>query len=250
MSTPELDPHFARAVRDELSALGTSRSRLQRHQRHTRAVAIGVGVVVAATATTGAAILVNTYPGETTVASLGNTVTITHTGTGQIDLGPAPENADVVSVKLSCTSDAGGRVSFLTRPQADTPGDQWVETPCPNTLRVPDALLPPDGSTSITITADSDTTWTASAQYATSATTEWGVNANGQTYGVTNHNGSPDLVAARATNGRYGYMLDSDWMVLDVDHPINIYKSDGTTVIGQWTVEPAPGDVPSPTPTK
>ncbi|MHA6694670.1 hypothetical protein [Homoserinimonas sp. A520] len=239
MSITEMDAEFARGVRAELAAIGTKDSRLQRHQRRARAVAMSISAVVLLGATTGAAVIINNLPGTTTVAPLGNIVTATHTGTASIDLSPAPANATVVVIDLTCVSDTG-RVSLLTVPSAGSEGPGGVEVNCTSnvgrTIHIEDGLLPTAGTTSITITADPGTTWNATAQYATSATTDWGVNPNGQTYGVPNVNGVPDLTAAQATNGEQGYVYAEELLAMDHEGFIDVYASDGTTVVGQFPI--------------
>ena len=119
--------------------------------------------------------------------------------------------------------------------------DESASWNCSNPIRtdtthIIDGRLPEPGSTSITITADPGTEWSVTAQYASRSTTPWEVNANGQTYGVPNENGVPDLSAAQATNGKQGYILDKE--LLTMDHPgfINVYESDGSTVIGKFPI--------------
>lgn len=236
MSTTKMDTEFAQAVRAELTAIGTKESRLHRHQRRTRTIAMSVGAVVLLGATTGAAAVINSLPGTTSVAPLGNIVTAEHSGTGSIDLGSAPANATVVVIDLTCVTDAGW-VSVLTVPNAGSEGPDGTGVDCAvnagRTIHIDDGLPPLTGTTSITITADSGTTWNATAQYGTSATTEWGVNANGQTYGAPNINGVPDLTPARASNGELGYIFSEELLAMDQEGFINVYESDGTTVIGQ-----------------
>lgn len=241
MSTTEMDTDFASAVRAELTAIGTTRSHLQRHQRRTRALAIGVGALALAGTTTGAALIVSGLPGVTTVGPLGHSVTVTHTGTGSIDLGPAPENAAVVVIDLTCVSDSG-QVAYLTVPEEDaggTGGGAFCDV-VRDTMHIPNGMLPPAGSTSITITAQPGTTWTASAQYGTSTSSAWGINANGQTYGLPNSQGTPDLQAVWTVDGERGYVYPDEYSQGDVDRPVNIYKSDGTTVIDQMVTEIVP----------
>jgi hypothetical protein len=229
-----MDTNFAQGVRAELAAIGTKNSRLQRHQRRTRALALSIGAVALLGATTGAAVVINNRPGTTTVAPLGNIVTATHTGTASIDLGSAPANATVVVIDLTCVS-GDGLITALTLPSAgfEGPGGSGVYCEVGRTAHIEDGLPPAAGTTSITITADPGTTWNAAAQYATSTTTDWGVNANGQTYGVPNLNGIPDLTPARASNGELGYIFTEDVWAMDQEGFINVYESDGTTIIGQ-----------------
>ncbi len=242
MSTIEtntgMNTDFARGVRAELAAIGTGRSRLRRHQRHTRALALGLGAVALAGATTGAAAVVSNLPGTTTVGPLGGVVSASHTGTGTIELGTAPAHAAVVIVDLTCVSSTGTVTVRLDRTQAESADS--VNADCGivrGTTHIDDALLPAAGSTSITVTADPGTRWRATAQYATSSTTPWGVNSHGQTYGAANGHGVPDLSAAEATNGKQGYIFTRQLLAMRHDGFINVYESNGTTIVGRFPIE-------------
>jgi len=240
MNTTEMNSEFARAVRAELIAIGTKSSRLQRQQWRTRGLALTIGALALAGATTGAAVIVNNFPGATTVAPLGQIVTATHTGTATLDLGPAPAHAGAVIVDLTCLS-SEGTVSVPTNPQSEGRGEQpgSAEGDCAlvrNPTHIDNGLLPASGTTSITITATPGTSWKATAQYASSSTTPWGVNARGQTYGVPNVHGLPDLTPAQATNGKQGYIATEELLAMDHDGYINVYESDGSTVIGKFPI--------------
>jgi hypothetical protein len=64
----------------------------------------------------------------------------------------------------------------------------------------------------------------------------WGVNADDQTYGAINDRGTPDLVAAVATNGRSGYVYASQLMSEASGVTLNVYESDGKTPIGKFVL--------------
>jgi hypothetical protein len=89
--------------------------------------------------------------------------------------------------------------------------------------------------------------WRLTATYAQVSTSDWGVNGNGQTYGVANDDGTPDLIAAIATNGKTGYVYARDLeqpapTTLQTGTPpgptrtIPVYTSDGHTEIGQFLI--------------
>jgi hypothetical protein len=248
MNMTEMNPDVARAVRAELVSIGTRGSGLQKHQRRSRALAFSIVAVAIAGATTGAAIVAN-LPGTTTVDPLGGAVTAMHSGTATIDLGPAAGGSNSVILDLSCIS-VTGKISVPLTPGvaqdssgATTPGGaETVEFDCgagSRTVHIDDGLLNP-GGTSITITADPGTTWTAVAQYGTATTTDWGVNANGQTYGADNKkNGMPDLQSAQATNGAVGYIFTEELYAFQGSGYLNVYESDGVTVLGKFPI----GDV-------
>jgi hypothetical protein len=236
MNTPTLDTVRAAAIERELMAIGTPQSRLERRQRRTQVVGISLGSIMLAGALTGGAIVVSNLPGWTTIAPLGGVVTGTYTGTANVELGTPPPDAAVVILDITCTE--GGAMEV---PVAGGGGVTWD---CSDPIRsetthIRDGQLPAGGTTFITITADPGTEWTIRAQYGTSDTTPWGVNANGQTYGVPNKNGAPDLTATLATNGKQGYISEEELTAFEGEGFINVYTSDGTTVIGQFPI----GDV-------
>ena len=239
MSTTEMNPRFARGVRAELAAIGTKPSRLQRQQRHARALLIGIAVLAIVGATTGAAIVVNNLPGTTTVTPLGNITTATHTGTGTLQLGPVPAGSDEVIVNLTCLNKKGA-VSLKTKPESGGSGFDIVTLYCgkgrTKPAHIEQGLLPKAGSTTITITADPSTKWTATAEYASSSTSAWGVNAHGQTYGLCDYTGCPDLGAVRVINGVQGYIYVPTFGGFAAGSYVKVYKSDGTTVIGRFLI--------------
>jgi hypothetical protein len=237
MSTTEMDPQLARALRAELAAIGTKHSRLQRHQRRSRALAVGLGVFTIAGAITGAAIVVNSVPGSTTVAPLGGITSDSHTGTGTLDLGPVPASAGAVIIDLTCLNQQETLI-VPTKPQAPGSPESFVTIYCSGRIdpvHIKDALLPKPGSTTITITADPQTRSKATAEYASSFTSAWAVNARGQTYGLCNHNGCPDLMAARIIDGQEAYISTKESTALIGSGYLN-YKSDGTTFVGQFPI--------------
>jgi hypothetical protein len=245
-TTSNSDSDFSGAVRAELVAIGTKKSWLQRRQRHGR-VAAGVVIMIAvAGATTGAVIVVNNLPGSTSVAPVGSIVTVTHTGTATIDLGPAVKGANSVILDVTCIGDTG-TLSVPATPGAVQDGSGKVVDSMPemagwdcatrsSTVHIDDGYLSP-GGTSITVTADPGTTWKAVAQYGSSTTSTWGTNANGKTFGVPNkQNGMPDLEGAKATNGKLGYIYTKELGAFRGTGYINVYESDGTTVIGKFRI--------------
>lgn len=236
MSITEMNRATSDAVRAELTSVGSGRSGLERGQRRTRAITLTAGAAVLAVATMGAAIVVNNLPGTTTVGAVGTLVSGSGVGSGLLDLGPAPSGADAVIIDLTCLSPSG------TVEVATTPGTGSVaasaQADCALTqsaMHVTDGLLPTSG-TSIEVTATPGTKWSATARYATTSISEWGVNANGQTYGVPNANGVPDLEAAQATNGRQGYISSDEMMHFTGSGTIPVYESDGVTVIGEFPI--------------
>jgi hypothetical protein len=235
MNTTELRPSVASAIENELAAIGTANSRLQRSQRHARRVVAVLGTIAGAVVLTGGAILAIGFPGETTTTPIGGVVSGTYTGTASVDLGAAPADAGAVILDVTCIQ--GGGVIEVRLNGRNAESVSWDCDVRKDTTHIIDGKLPDPGTTTITITADPGTQWTVTAQYATTSTTEWGVNANGQTYGVPNENGVPDLTPALATNGKVGYIFNRELLSFEGgEGTINVYESDGTTVIGQFFI--------------
>lgn len=235
MSTPTLDAVRTASIEQELMSIGTPNSRLQRHRRRVRAATFTVGGIGVAGLLTGGAIFISSLPGTTTVTPMRTApVTGSFVGTADIDLGAAPADAAVVILDIACTADGGAMEVPTTRGGA-------VSWDCSDPIfdgdvQISNGALPASGTTSITITAAPGTEWSVVAQYGSSNTTEWGVNAHGQTYGVPNENGVPDLIASQATNGEQGYTLESEMNEFEGEGFINVYRSDGTTVIGKFLI--------------
>ena len=113
-------------------------------------------------------------------------------------------------------------------------------------------LGPGQHSTEIRTSAP-DVRYRLKATYVNQTATEWAVNENGQTYGVANEQGSPDLVAVIATTGKQGYAYPADLNVQpDFKSPeealawqeahqgetfsVPVYDADGKTVIGEFII--------------
>lgn len=236
MNAITLDPVRAAAIERELAAIGSRDSRLRRRQRRVRVISVTVGSVALAGALTGGAILVSNLPGEVTTKPLGAIVKGTFVGSSNVELGEPPADAAAVVLEIGCSG--GGEMSV---PLTGGVNGDVVSWDCAgrdprDTVRIGSGQLPAEGTSFISITAAPGTEWTVIAQYAISSTTEWGVNANGQTYGVPNDNGIPDLMSAQATNGELGYIFHSDLLAANHDETINVYAADGTTVIGGFHI--------------
>lgn len=231
MST-DMHPETAAAIRAELAAIGTRHSGLQRRQRRSRLVASVAGIAAVAVTTSAAALVAAGLPGTTTTAATGATTTVTRTGPALVDIGRAPDSADAVVVEIRCRNHIG----MVTVP---TVGDGGSGRSCREggSLRVVDGRLPAAGTTTVSIEASPGTRWTASLRYASAVTSEWGVNAHGETYGVENATGHPDLVPGRTDDGRRGWVR---WDEAAVADDVDVYETDGVTVIGRSTATVAP----------
>jgi hypothetical protein len=103
------------------------------------------------------------------------------------------------------------------------------------------------GQHTLVIEAGGDERWRVTATYVTVTATAWKVNAAGQTYGVENAHGSPDLIAVIATNGVQGYVYGRDLnppmptslQTVPPDSPrrtLPVFASDGRTRVGEFVL--------------
>jgi len=111
------------------------------------------------------------------------------------------------------------------------------------------------GQHTTSIRTSDDARWTLTVTYVDRETTGWATNDSGQTYGVANDHGTPDLVAVIATDGTPGYALAADLAAAEgptftspadalawqnTHHgdaaSVPVYKSDGKTVVGEFRV--------------
>lgn len=236
----DMHPAAAATIRAELAAIGSGRSRLQQRQRRVRVTSSLVAVAALAVTTSAAALVAAGLPGSTAVTALGVETTGTHTGPALVDVGRAPEGARAVIVDLTCLNDVG----MLNVPTIEGGMGLSCRGNSGGTVHIPDGRLPSAGTTAISIEASSGTQWKATVQYASAVTSEWAVNARGQTYGVENATGHPDLVPATADNGRKGWALWSEWYAAEKSGTVNVYESDGSTVIGHSEVVVGADEVP------
>ena len=248
MTTREMDPVFASALREALIANVEHAPRLRRRWQWR----LGIGLFAGSVFVGGAAALaagVFSLPGAPLDTQLGNIITVTRTGSATVDLGPAPATATNISLTLTCLSvgtfEFPDGSSVTCSPPLSTAAGSYGQS----TEVVP--LQP--GQHTVTIDTSANASWTLQAIYVNRVTTSWGTNASGQTYGVTNQNGTPDLVAVIIDQGKVqGYVKASDlncasgnyvvhtpaqalaWDAASKNRNISIpvYESDGRTVIG------------------
>lgn len=179
---------------------------------------IGIALVVALGGTAAAAAAgLLTIPGATEYTPVATSVTETHSGTGTLDLGDVP--ADATGVALSFTCETPGSFSFDDG--AGITCATAADSAHPATYVLP--LTAIDGGR-VSITTTPDATWTLTAGYVIGTISPWGVNQSGETYGITNDDGDPELIAVIATNGAQGYVHRSD-----------LEDADGTTATKGFT---------------
>lgn len=190
-------------------------------------------------------------PGADKVVELSDARTHDGSGTETVRLGAVPAGATAVQTSLTCLSP--GQIRW---PGGASMTCSAAEVPSTSQLSVD---LPGDGD-ELVIRAGAGTSWQIETTYVRVETTDWGVNANGDTYGVTNDHGTPELVAVVATNGREAYVYADDLdgvsntaatspeEALEQQEAqggetvtIPAYESDGETVVGEFAVQAGDG---------
>lgn len=241
-----LDHKFADGVREQLVSTASGTSPLAARTRQTRR-AMGIAAVAAAgvVLSAGALVVSAFVPGQHVVSPLGEPVSENHVGSATIQLGERPEGANAARVVITCTGpgtfviDHMSEVSTMECADVDefTPiEDGRLLAPVGNTMTLA-ALGIASGESTFDVDVSEGSPWTVVVSWVKTVTTDWGVNANGQTYGTPNENGQPDLIAVQATNGKVGYSYWSDFMTHgDQGDTFPVYEPDGITVIGEFFI--------------
>lgn len=254
MNEPHLDDIFSTALRNvlvaQVDAAMPVKKRKHRRQWLGAGVFAGAGLLGGIGAA-AAGILV--LPGGDAVTTLASPVTGTYTGTATVDLGPVPEGVTSVAVELTCLTP--GRFAYDDGASVVCDGTDMGTRSAVSGYSIPLTT----GQHTITITADQAARWTLTATYVNQTITEWATNEHGQSYGIENSNGRPDLVAVVATNGKTGYAFRADmddaagedeqkafkspedaiaWQKArqGMTFSVPVYESDGTTLVGEFMV--------------
>lgn len=187
-------------------------------------------------------------------------VTMTHTGTATVDLGPRPPETEEIVFSVECLSP--GQVTLPYGITACTNDESAAALSAGTENYIP---LDPEQD-SLVIKAPEETRYRITTRYAISDVTDWKMNANGQTYGLKNRNGTPDLVPVTTSKDEAGWAYADDieevggfqtgppknakstpGPTLKKDTTVPVYKSDGSTLIGK--LQPQPEEAPRLLPT-
>jgi PASTA domain len=257
MTMLEMDPVFSAALREALLVTARDVPRARRRWRWR----LGAGMFVGSTLVAGGAALASgvfSQPGAPVDTPLANIVTVTHTGSATVNLGPPPAKTTNVSLTLTCRT--VGTFDFPNRSSMSCDATD-LSRPFPEAQQASEVVPLTPGRNAVTITTSTHASWTLQAVYVNQVTTPWGTNAAGQTYGVQNQKGTPDLIAVVVDHGKgQGYVKASELSCAergDVNTPaqalvwdresqnrnisIPAYKSDGSTVIGSFIIGDASG---------
>jgi len=241
--TVRMDEAFAAGLRAALVEHVETTPARRRRTRWQVTLGVGVGVLLVGGGVAVAAGVLP-LPGADVVTPLASSVTGTGTGTGTVELGTPPAGATSIDIKVTCLT--AGR--FFTADGASLECSAADAGHGSMDWQVPLQV----GQHTTVIRAGSGERWRAVATYSHVTTTEWGINADGLTYGIMNDKGIPDLLAVIATNDRAGYVYSRDLQGPEptglqtgasTSKPIQlpVYTSDGHTVIGEFITNEAPG---------
>lgn len=244
-SQQPMDERFARAFRHELEESVRRGDESWWRKAARRPVrAAGISGIAIALAAGGAVAVTAILPGGTESTPLAQAVVVERTGTATVELGTRPDHASAVALEFTCLS--AGHFSFPDGASVACSADEVAAGGHRVTTGYPLALAP--GQHSVTISAPDGARWRLSATYVVTKTRPWAVNAKGQTYGVANEQGEPDLIAVMASNGKVGYAYSSELNGPQPTSPedavkgngqsrtVRVYLSDGETVVGEFIV--------------
>lgn len=243
--TVQMDETFAAAMRDLLvEQVHGARSPSRWSARPRRWIARAGALLVLAAGGGGIAHALGawtTEPGGDAVTELAAPVTATGTGTQTIDLGAPPSGTTAISISFTCLTAGDFTFADGAAIVCDS-ADRRQSSTGTYTMRI----VPGQDGTTITARPAS-ARWRLVATYVSATTTAWGINASGQTYGVQNQHGTPDLVSVTATNHRTGYVYATQLVpplpktiaqaLAQNNAPprtLTVYESDGKTPIGEF----------------
>ncbi|USQ77433.1 peptidase M56 family protein [Ornithinimicrobium cryptoxanthini] len=253
-------------LRDPVDRFEQIRERVRRRRRRQAVVGGAAGAVVLALAVPLATQLLPDEPaiapgsataleedllGGTRVTPLSEPRTVTGTGTATVELGEPPAESTGVDIVLDCLGPGtfeypDGAGMICSEEDGEELGRQ---------SQAGYVVALADGQKSVEIRATDGARWRVTTTYVSTEVTEWGVNAKGETFGVHNENGEPDLVTVIATNGQIGYAYVAEMNAAGGPAPsspeealvqqqerlgktfsVPVYESDGETVIGELVI--------------
>jgi hypothetical protein len=240
-----IDPVFAAALRRELVALPA----LKPHRTHRRAALIATGAIAAMSMGGVAALAVLRPASDVATAPLAEPVILNGVGPAKVRLPDVPVGAIYARLELTCfdgsrcnTPGGGveGRDNGIPKVQRDAL--PLTNRPDPTNAQKLAPLDPADG---VAIDVATGTHWRLYAVYTDGLEPVSAPVGDGRTLGIPSNGVLPDLVPVVATNGRAGWvsyhlLTDQARPELTItgtsQTPLDVYDSDGSTVIGQADV--------------
>lgn len=243
--TQTLDPVFAAALRQELTALPVAKP-------PRRKLAALVACFLSVITVGGVAVATLLPPGEMAAAALAPPVVVNGVGPAIVPMPDAPDGAMYLRVELACFDGnrcftPGGGVEGGVEGPRERPLVQGQALPLTDRVDEtnPQLLEPVDPSRGVTVDVEPGTHWRLYAVYTDRLDPEPAAVDNGLILGIPGNSVVPDLVPAVATNGktgwvRYSLLISDAQPTLTADGtqqaPIPVYGTDGTTVIGEADV--------------
>ncbi|MGQ0630077.1 MAG: hypothetical protein ACT4P1_03485 [Sporichthyaceae bacterium] len=197
-------------------------------------------------AATANQLLADDHPGGDEITPLGEEITLSRTGSASVDLGPRSAGATHIDLKFTCLSRGEFRFSDGASVKCSE-ADVAAGSDPTSTYQI--KLRPGENTTRIE--TDDRARWQVTVTYAAVDMTDWKINRSGQTYGVENERGIPDLIAVEATNGQLGYadarqingVLPTSRAEAEqfartemITVRVPVYEVDGETQIGEFLV--------------
>jgi hypothetical protein len=256
----QLDERFAEALRASLvtRVRTDARARAPWRRRAFLASVVAVGVAGGGVAV---ATQLGSAPGADIVTPVSSAISMTGSGNATVDLGVVPAGANRADLELTGLT-AGEFVLEDGARLRCTEADAARATPCAMGWSIDVG----PGPRTTTVRAAEGARWMLTAQFSALTTQDWGVNASGQTFGVANARGVPDLIATFTDDGRPGYVYSALSGASDPaaepepstpaealrmqrerernPRPTTVYDSDGRTVVGVITPPEFTGGVP------
>lgn len=204
-------------------------------------------------------------PGAPMIENVGAPTSVTFNSAISLPLTDRPESATHARVTITPNAPVTGpgTLSFGTTPDGNNPVQSWTEEDLSDGTaeHVFNGWndFPLDSSVTTLYIEPSGFQWVVTVQYVTYVPTEFGVNANGDSFGITgSERGEPTLIAVMATNGKQGYVYRTEledangttaaktfedpadalaWQDAHTGEIVTIpvFESDGETEIGEFT---------------
>lgn len=262
MNQLHVDGRFSKALEEELVSR-VQKASPARTRKRTR-MWLGAGVLAGAgilggVGATAAGLFVT--PGANQVTPLSTPVTAaTYQGTATIELGEPPEGTTGIQMDFTCLT--AGRFEYQDGSSSTcSPADAGTRQGWAGYL----VKLAP-GQHSVTFKTEPENRWQLTAKYVNVEITDWATNADGNSYGVQNDNGTPDMIAVIATNGTSGYVYRTEledangtaamktfkspeealaWQEArrGKTFSVPVYDSTGKTIVGEFVISGGQGEI-------
>lgn len=195
---PELDPTFTAALETALrDRVNTTRPAAHRSwwHRHCKLTIVVPLALIAVGGASAAAAAVLGAPGSTTTTVHGAPLIETHTGSATINLRTLPRDASALQVEVGCLTPGTITITGLTTITCD---QTLVEAARAYGATEGGNMVA--GITHLDVSTTPGAQWVLRVAAVDEETVPWATNSHGQTYGLPNEHGRPDLIATTGTD--------------------------------------------------